>query len=176
MWAVVDAAVTEVVARWPLRRPFAPNGERHRSDRVRSRGGLARRWSRGRSSDAAGSPSIRPRAPCARVAAWRGSSSGRKRQTSTPRSLVQVARGFERVQRALDEHAAHRFAPRLTGADAQQLIVEMAHDMRSPLGSILILAERLRAGAGGELTADSSAPARTDLQRGVRAQLPRRAT
>lgn len=71
--------------------------------------------------------------------------------TIDPKALVQIIRGFERLQSALDEHAAQRFAARLTGSEAQQLIVEMAHDMRSPLGSILILAERLRSGAGGEL-------------------------
>lgn len=65
--------------------------------------------------------------------------------------VLRVLRAFESVQEALDVDAAHRFAARLTGNDAQQLVVEMAHDMRSPLGSILILAERLRAGAGGEL-------------------------
>ena len=65
--------------------------------------------------------------------------------------VVSVIRAFERVQEAIDLDAAHRFASRLTGNDAQQLVVEMAHDMRSPLGSILILAERLRAGAGGDL-------------------------
>lgn len=63
--------------------------------------------------------------------------------------VVRVLRAFERVQDALDLDAAHRFAARLTGSDAQQLVVEMAHDMRSPLGSILILAERLRAHPGG---------------------------
>ncbi len=65
--------------------------------------------------------------------------------------VVQLLRAFETVQEVLDIDAAHRFAARLTGNNAQQLVVEMAHDMRSPLGSILILAERLRAGAGGEL-------------------------
>lgn len=65
--------------------------------------------------------------------------------------VLQMIRAFEAVQDVLDRDAAHRFAARLTGSDAQQLVVEMAHDMRSPLGSILILAERLRAGAGGEL-------------------------
>ncbi len=72
--------------------------------------------------------------------------------TIDPKALIKLVRGFERLQNALDEHAAQRFAARLTGTEAQQLIVEMAHDMRSPLGSILILAERLRAGAGGELS------------------------
>jgi signal transduction histidine kinase len=66
--------------------------------------------------------------------------------------VVAILRAIERVQVSVDLDAAHRFASRLTGQDAQQLVVEMAHDMRSPLGSILILAERLRGGAGGELS------------------------
>lgn len=67
-------------------------------------------------------------------------------------SALDVIKAMERVQHAVDEDAAHRFAARLSGQDAQQLVVEMAHDMRSPLGSILILAERLRYGSGGTLT------------------------
>jgi signal transduction histidine kinase len=58
---------------------------------------------------------------------------------------------MDAVQQALDDDATHRFASRLGSLDAQQLVVEMAHDMRSPLGSILILAERLRGGLGGSL-------------------------
>jgi signal transduction histidine kinase len=69
-----------------------------------------------------------------------------------PRQVVQAVAAMERVQRILDEDAAHRFASRLSGGDAQQLVVEMAHDMRSPLGSILILAERLRHSGGGNFT------------------------
>jgi signal transduction histidine kinase len=46
-----------------------------------------------------------------------------------------------------------RFARRLGGPDALQLIIEVAHDMRSPLGSILFLAERLRSMQSGPLTA-----------------------
>jgi signal transduction histidine kinase len=67
-------------------------------------------------------------------------------------SILDIIKAMERVQDALDDDAAHRFAARLSGEDAQQLVVEMAHDMRSPLGSILILAERLRYGSGGTLT------------------------
>jgi signal transduction histidine kinase len=66
--------------------------------------------------------------------------------------VVAITRAMERVQEAMDADAAHRFASRLTGTESQQLVVEMAHDMRSPLGSILILAERLRMGAGGDLS------------------------
>ena len=67
-------------------------------------------------------------------------------------SVLEVIKAMERVQQSIDQDAAHRFAARLSGQDAQQLVVEMAHDMRSPLGSILILAERLRYGSGGTLT------------------------
>jgi signal transduction histidine kinase len=70
---------------------------------------------------------------------------------SDPAAVLAVVRVIERVQDELDRDAAHRFASRLSGLDAQQLVVEMAHDMRSPLGSILILAERLRNGVGGEV-------------------------
>ena len=48
-------------------------------------------------------------------------------------SALEVIKAMERVQQAIDEDAAHRFAARLSGQDAQQLVVEMAHDMRSPL-------------------------------------------
>jgi signal transduction histidine kinase len=67
-------------------------------------------------------------------------------------TVLDVIKAIERVQLAIDQDSAHRFASRLSGQDAQQLVVEMAHDMRSPLGSILILAERLRYGSGGSLT------------------------
>jgi signal transduction histidine kinase len=47
---------------------------------------------------------------------------------------------------------AERFGRRLAGPDALELIIEVAHDMRSPLGSILFLAERLRSMQSGPLT------------------------
>lgn len=68
------------------------------------------------------------------------------------RALLLLLQGFEQVQQAVDRDAAQRFASRLTGADGLQLIVEVAHDMRSPLGSILFLAERLRNGQSGPVT------------------------
>ena len=73
-------------------------------------------------------------------------------EAGTDAAVLDVIKAIERVQHAIDLDAAHRFASRLSGQDAQQLVVEMAHDMRSPLGSILILAERLRYGGAGALT------------------------
>lgn len=40
-------------------------------------------------------------------------------------------------------------APYLTGRSGLDLVIEMAHDLRSPLGSILMLAEELAEGQGG---------------------------
>jgi signal transduction histidine kinase len=70
-----------------------------------------------------------------------------------PRHVLQVLQAIERVQETIDEDVAQRFMNRLTGHDALQLIVEVAHDMRSPLGSILFLAERLRKAQSGPVTA-----------------------
>jgi signal transduction histidine kinase len=62
---------------------------------------------------------------------------------------IRVLDALEQVQEALEEDRAHRFASRLAGFDALELVVDVAHDMRSPLGSILFLAERLRKGQSG---------------------------
>src|SRR5215207_3588271 len=66
---------------------------------------------------------------------------------------IRVLDALEQVQEALEQDRAHRFASRLAGFDALELVVDVAHDMRSPLGSILFLAERLRKGQSGALNA-----------------------
>lgn len=66
--------------------------------------------------------------------------------------IVRVLRSMEQVQSALDRDTAQRFVNRLSGADALDLIVEVAHDMRSPLGSILFLVETLKKGHSGPVT------------------------
>jgi signal transduction histidine kinase len=67
--------------------------------------------------------------------------------------IVGICVAVERVQEAVDADAAQRFSSRLTGPDALQLVVEVAHDMRSPVASILFLADRLRSTQSGPLTA-----------------------
>jgi signal transduction histidine kinase len=66
---------------------------------------------------------------------------------------LSLLHAMERVREAIDRDAAQRFASRLAGPDAMHLVVEVAHDMRSPLTSILFLAERLRKGQSGPVTA-----------------------
>ncbi len=54
--------------------------------------------------------------------------------------------------RAPDDHQAEDLRSRMRGADAFELLVEVAHDFRSPLTSILFLAEALRDGHSGPVS------------------------
>jgi signal transduction histidine kinase len=64
-------------------------------------------------------------------------------------SVVSALRAFEDVQQALDQDCTQRFTGRLAEPDGPALVVEVAHDMRSPLASILFLVETLRNGQSG---------------------------
>ncbi|MDX2184059.1 MAG: HAMP domain-containing sensor histidine kinase [Gemmatimonadaceae bacterium] len=65
---------------------------------------------------------------------------------------LRVMRAFDAVDQAIEDDAAQRFAFRLSGADSAKLVVELAHDMRSAMGSILFLAETIRGGSSGPVT------------------------
>jgi signal transduction histidine kinase len=63
-------------------------------------------------------------------------------------SLLGALRG---VRRGVTGARTEDLRARLARPDAFQLLVEVAHDMRSPLTSILFLAETLRGGLSGEI-------------------------
>jgi len=65
---------------------------------------------------------------------------------------LKALRDLETVRRSSLPREAHEFASRLTDPDGFELLVEVAHDLRSPLTSITFMAETLRAGYSGELT------------------------
>lgn len=65
--------------------------------------------------------------------------------------MARMLRAIDVVQHAADSDVAQRFVDQLNGRSATQLVAEVAHDMRSPLGAILFLAEHLRHGANGTL-------------------------
>ncbi|HET7585763.1 MAG TPA: HAMP domain-containing sensor histidine kinase [Gemmatimonadaceae bacterium] len=67
-------------------------------------------------------------------------------------ALLRVLRSLERVATELDRDPAHRFAGRLEGPQGLELLVEVAHDLRSPLASVLFLAETLRKGQSGPVS------------------------
>lgn len=66
-------------------------------------------------------------------------------------SAVALLARLVEVQREGWEGSGDDLAIRLTEPDAFDLIVEVAHDLRSPLTSVLFLAETLRAGHSGEV-------------------------
>jgi signal transduction histidine kinase len=55
-----------------------------------------------------------------------------------------ILAAIERVREAIERDWAQHFADRLTGVDGLDLLVAIAHDLRSPLTSILFLAETLQ--------------------------------
>jgi signal transduction histidine kinase len=79
----------------------------------------------------------------------------RARDVGPSAELGEVLRylgALEEVQAAYDRDCAQQFAGRLCGPRGLDLVVEVAHDMRSPLTSILFLVEMLRRGQSGAVT------------------------
>jgi len=66
--------------------------------------------------------------------------------------LLTVFACFELLYAHLESDWSKRFAERLGGAGGMELVVEVAHDFRSPLTSILFLAETLKSGRSGPVT------------------------
>ncbi|MEX2156202.1 MAG: HAMP domain-containing sensor histidine kinase [Gemmatimonadales bacterium] len=63
--------------------------------------------------------------------------------------LQPLLAGMERVRVAIEPSWAQSFAAHLSGADGLALLMDVAHDLRSPLTSILVLAETLQRGQSG---------------------------
>ena len=66
--------------------------------------------------------------------------------------LLAVLRGIESVRSALEADAAQRLATRISSPNALEAVVAIAHDMRSPLTSVLFLVDALRKGHSGPIT------------------------
>ena len=67
-------------------------------------------------------------------------------------ALLRALTAIEAVQQAMEPDWAQHFADRLSGPDGLELVVEVAHDIRSPLTSVLFLAETLQRGQSGPVT------------------------
>ena len=63
--------------------------------------------------------------------------------------LLHILNAMERVGQHLEADWSQHFTDRLSGPDGLELVVEVAHDLRSPLTSILFLAETLQRGRSG---------------------------
>lgn len=66
--------------------------------------------------------------------------------------VLELAVALERVAAGMPERWSDRFRDRIEGPNGVALIVEIAHDLRSPLTSILFLAETLLQGRSGPVT------------------------
>jgi signal transduction histidine kinase len=71
---------------------------------------------------------------------------------ATPAEVLAVLSAIDQVRQAIGPDWLTDFASRLTGPDGLEILVEMAHDLRSPLTSILFLAETLQRGQSGPVT------------------------
>ncbi|HEX2217493.1 MAG TPA: HAMP domain-containing sensor histidine kinase [Gemmatimonadales bacterium] len=63
--------------------------------------------------------------------------------------LLRVLGALEQVSERLEADWSQHFTDRLSAPDGLELVVEVAHDLRSPLTSILFLAETLQRGRSG---------------------------
>lgn len=66
--------------------------------------------------------------------------------------LLPYLTAFEELGREYEPSWEQRFTDRLSGPDGLELMVEVAHDLRSPLTSILFLAETLQRGRSGPVS------------------------
>jgi len=69
-----------------------------------------------------------------------------------PGQLLRVLHAIEMVGEHLEADWSQHFTDRLAAPDGLELVVEVAHDLRSPLTSILFLAETLQRGRSGPVT------------------------
>jgi signal transduction histidine kinase len=65
------------------------------------------------------------------------------------RRVLRLVRAFDAVRRAVQPAWSDYFTSRLSGPGGLDLVVEVAHDLRSPLTSVLFLAETLQRGQSG---------------------------
>ncbi len=67
-------------------------------------------------------------------------------------AVLTVLEAVERVRQAIDPDWSQYFSSRLSGPDGLDLVVDLAHDIRSPLTSVLFLAETLHRGQSGAVS------------------------
>jgi signal transduction histidine kinase len=81
------------------------------------------------------------------VRAWRAAE-----PPPTHEAMLTVLEAVERVREAIDPDWSQFFTSRLSGPEGLDLVVDMAHDIRSPLTSVLFLAETLHRGQSGPVS------------------------
>lgn len=122
------------------------------ADRLRVVAEATRRLLDGEEDSDPPAPSEHPALDARVIAALRGTLLGLELHPGAAGSVLEVVRALETVlARALGVEEESSLAARLAQPDALQLLIEVAHDLRSPLTSILFLSETLRTGHSGEV-------------------------
>ena len=80
------------------------------------------------------------------VRSWRAGE-----QQPEPEQVLELLEALLLVRAAIEPDWSQYFSSRLSGPDGLDLVVEVAHDLRSPLTSILFLAETLGRGQSGDV-------------------------
>jgi signal transduction histidine kinase len=75
-----------------------------------------------------------------------------QRSSSAPTVILDALTALEQVHQTLERGAEGSAGQGISGADALGLFVEVVHDLRSPLTSILCLADTLQQGRSGDVT------------------------
>jgi signal transduction histidine kinase len=68
------------------------------------------------------------------------------------REVVALLHSLEELTRRSERTSSGRFVARLAGAESVNAVVEIAHDIRSPLSSILFLVDTIRRGQSGAVS------------------------
>jgi len=70
---------------------------------------------------------------------------------ASPAAILGTLNALEQVRQAIARNDARQFEAHFTGVEGLDLLVEVIHDLRSPLTSILFLAETLQRGQSGDV-------------------------
>jgi signal transduction histidine kinase len=70
---------------------------------------------------------------------------------ASPAAILGTLNSLEQVRQAIARNDARQFEAHFTGVEGLDLLVEVIHDLRSPLTSILFLAETLQRGQSGDV-------------------------
>jgi signal transduction histidine kinase len=68
-----------------------------------------------------------------------------------PDTVLELIESLELVREAIEPDRSENFSSRLSGPDGLDLVVGVAHDLRSPLTSVLFLADTLGRGQSGDI-------------------------
>jgi signal transduction histidine kinase len=151
LWDLLDQAVADVSAAWQQVAEDSPSQDEVRQHLVQ----LGRAVRETRDPEIPGAGGL-PRTVLSRrlIELLRRAVLARCEKLQPPPSsseLLALLGGIEAVHRAIEPDWAQHFADRLSGPDGMELVVEVAHDLRSPLTSILFLAETLQRGRSGPI-------------------------